>query len=71
MTKLGLYLAKRSINKADLARRIGVTKQRFNQLTNNEKSVLKASELFLIAKAINVSLPELSEELFDGLRLID
>ena len=71
MTKLGIYLAKRAINKAEVARRTGMTKTRMNELSMNEKSHLKSKELYLIALAIQVPPVELLEELHGDLKLID
>ncbi|MCE3295816.1 MAG: hypothetical protein K0R65_1530 [Crocinitomicaceae bacterium] len=71
MTKLGLYLAKKAINKAEVARRTGLTKSRMNELTMNEKAILKSKELYLIALAIEVNPCDLLEELHSDLKLVD
>lgn len=71
MTKLGLYLTKRSINKSDLARKIGVTKQRIDKLSNNQKSKLLAREAYLIAMALQLNPTEFIKEVCDDLKLID
>lgn len=54
MTVLGEYLARRSVNKSMVARRTGLSKARVGELTLKSTSKLRADELFLIAKAINV-----------------
>lgn len=69
MTKLGIYLAQRSVNKAEVARKTGLTKARMNELTLNERSHLRAEELYLIALAIGVSPCELLEALCSGVKL--
>ena len=69
MTKLGDYLAKRSVNKSMVARRTGLSKARLNELTLNETAKLRADELFLIAKAINVDACEMLRELCGHLQL--
>ncbi len=69
MTKLGLYLAQKSVNKSEIARKAGLTKARMNELTLNERSHLRAEELFLIALAIDVNPCELLEELYGGLKI--
>ena len=69
MTKLGLYLAQKSANKAEVARKAGLTKARMNELTLNERSHLRAEELYLIALAIDVSPCELLEMLYGKLKL--
>jgi putative transcriptional regulator len=53
MTALGLYLAKRTVNKAEVSRRTGISKSRLTQLTANDSAKLRADELYLIALAIN------------------
>jgi DNA-binding Xre family transcriptional regulator len=42
MTKLGLYLAQKSVNKSEVARKAGLSKARMNELTLNERSHLRA-----------------------------
>ncbi len=69
MTKLGLYLAQKSVNKAEVARKTGLTKARMNELTLNERSHLRAEELYLIALAIDITPTELLESLYGGLKL--
>lgn len=54
MTKLGLFLSQRSVNKSEAARKAGLSKARMNELTLNERSHLRAEELYLIALAIGV-----------------
>jgi len=54
MTDLGLYLAKKSINKAEVSRKTGISKSRISQLSSNETTKLRADELYLIAMAIDV-----------------
>lgn len=69
MTKLGLYLTKRSVNKSDLARKIGVTKQRVDKLSNNDKSKLLLNEAYLIALALKVDVKEFINEMCGELEL--
>lgn len=59
MTELGLYLAKRSVNKAEIARRTGISKSRLTQLTNNLSTKLTVEELYLIALSIEADPSEL------------
>ncbi|MCH5716439.1 helix-turn-helix domain-containing protein [Niabella hibiscisoli] len=54
MTKLGLFLSQRSVNKSEAARKAGLSKARMNELTLNDRSHLRAEELYLIALAIGV-----------------
>ena len=69
MTNLGLYLAKKSINKAEVARRTGLSKSRLSQLSSNESTKLRVDELYLIALAIDVDPSELLNEVCRGLKL--
>jgi len=54
MTKLGLFLTRRSVNKAEIARRTGISKTRITQLSNNAKTKLTAEELYKIALSISI-----------------
>ena len=68
MTKLGSYLAHKSVNKSEVARKTGLSRARMNELTLNERSHLRAEELYLIALAIDVNPCELLEALYHELR---
>jgi DNA-binding Xre family transcriptional regulator len=68
MTKLGEYLAQKSVNKSEVARKTGLTKARMNELTLSERSHLRAEELYLIALAIDVNPCDLLESLYGELR---
>lgn len=69
MTELGLYLAKKSVNKAAISRRTGISKSRLTQLTSNESTKLRADELYLIALAIDMDPGEMLNELYKDLKL--
>ena len=69
MTNLGLYLARKSINKAEVARKTGLSKSRLSQLSSNESTKLRVDELYLIALAIDVDPSELLNEVCKGLKL--
>ncbi|MCA6435999.1 DNA-binding protein [Sphingobacteriaceae bacterium] len=69
MTKLGLFLAKKSINKAEVSRRTGISTSRLSQLTLNETTKLQADELYLIAKAIHIDPCEVLNEVCGHLKL--
>lgn len=71
MTKLGDYLAKRSVNKAQVARRTGLTRARMNELTLTDTAKLRAEELYLIALAINVNPGEMLRDMYQDLKLIE
>jgi predicted XRE-type DNA-binding protein len=52
MTDLGEYLQQRSVNKAEVARKTGISKARITELCNNSSTRLAARELYLIILAI-------------------
>jgi len=59
MTRLGVFLAKRSINKSDVSRKTGISKARLSQLTLNGTAHLRVEELYMIALAIKVDPAEM------------
>ena len=67
-TRLGEYLKSKAVNQSQIARRAGLSKQRVSELAINEKTRLKADELFLIALAIGGSPCELVEIICGHLR---
>ena len=64
MTALGLYLAKKSISKAGVSVKIGISRSTLSELTLNESTHLRAKELYLIALAIDVDPCEVLKELY-------
>ncbi|MBO9592402.1 MAG: helix-turn-helix transcriptional regulator [Niabella sp.] len=70
MTKLGSYLAQKSVNKSEVARKTGLSRARMNELTLNDRSHLRADELYLIALAIGVKPIELLEYVCEGVKLV-
>lgn len=71
MTELGLYLAKKSVNRSDVSRKTGISKTRLSELSNNEKTQLRVEELYLIALAIDVDPCEVLHEVCKNLHLIN
>ena len=69
MTKLGEYLSKRSINRAEVSRKTGVRTTRLHELSNNPKANIKADELYLIALAIGANPCELLEHICGHLKM--
>ena len=69
MTELGLYLTKKSVNKAMVSRRTGISESRLSQLSSNESTQLRAKELYLIALAIDVDPCDLLKEIFKNASL--
>ncbi|MEO1054903.1 MAG: helix-turn-helix transcriptional regulator [Bacteroidota bacterium] len=71
MTKLGEYLDSKAVNKSQIARRTGISKQRLSELALNPTTKLRADELYLIAKAIGADPCELLDYICGDLKLLD
>lgn len=71
MTELGLYLAKKSVNKSEVSRRTGISKARISELTLKQSTQLRVKELYLIALAIDVDPCEVFKEVCADLKLKD
>lgn len=69
MTSLGEYLSKKSVNKADVSRKTGISPSRLSQLSNNKSTILKVNELYLIALAIDVPPIEILDKVCCHLKL--
>ena len=63
MTALGEYLIRKSINKAEVSRKSGISKSRLSQLSVNESTRLTVEELAKIADALEVDPCEILKEL--------
>lgn len=62
MTKLGLSLAKKSVNKAEVSRKTDISTTRLSELTLNSSAKLRTDELYLIALASDVDPAEVLNE---------
>lgn len=69
MTKLGEYLAKKSVNRAALSRKTGITTHRLDDISNKESSRLMASEVYLIALAIGEDPGDVLDFVCEGVEL--
>lgn len=69
MTKLGEYLDKKSVNKAEISRKTGITRVRLTELSTTSTTKLRGEELYLIALAIDVSPCEMLMDLYGDLKL--
>jgi len=70
MTRLGEYLNKKSIKKAEVSRKTGISPSRLSELALNKSTNLKAEELYLIALAIDVEPIEILEVVYKDLKLL-
>ena len=71
MTELGLYLAKKSVSKAAVSNRTGLSRARISELTLNKSTHLRARELYLIALAIDVDPCEVLKEIYGDVKLVN
>lgn len=69
MTLLGEYLTLKSVNKAEVARKTGLSTSRLSELSRNNSTVLKAEELYLIALAIDVNPDEILQKIYGHIKL--
>jgi DNA-binding Xre family transcriptional regulator len=69
LTRLGEYFEKKSINKASVARKTGLGKNRLTSITTSETARLTAEELYLVALAIEINPAELLEYVCSHLTL--
>lgn len=69
MTLLGEFLTSRSVNKAEVARKTGLSTSRLSELARNTSTILKAEELYLIALAIGVTPQDILHNIYGHLKL--
>lgn len=69
MTELGLYLSQKSVNKAEISRRTGISKPRLTQLSNNTGTKLTGEEIYKIALSIGVPPEELFLFIYRNIKL--
>ena len=69
MTELGLFLSRRSINRSDVSRKTGINTTRLNELSNNQRTKFRVSELYKIALAIEVNPCEMLKEVCKDIKL--
>jgi len=68
MTELGKYLVKKSISKAEVARKTGLSKSRLSELSNKMSTKVRADELYLISLAIDVDPLEILENIYPNFK---
>ncbi len=69
MTEIGKLLDKKSVNKAEISRRTGISASRLSELSLKSSTRLTAEELYLIALAIDAEPALVLEEVCGGLKL--
>lgn len=63
MTNLGEFFKKKSVNKAEVSRKTGISASRLSELSLNNSTKLRADEVYLIALAIDISPNEILEDI--------
>ena len=71
MTLVGEYFNKKSVSKAEIARKTGISKARLSELSNNPNTHIRATELYLIALAIDVDPLDFLEYICKELKLTE
>ncbi|UKT65055.1 helix-turn-helix domain-containing protein [Pedobacter mucosus] len=69
LTRLGLYLSKKPLSQAKLARRTGIKKDRVSKLHVDVKARPTVEEIYLISLALVVPYVEIIDFLCEGLSL--
>lgn len=69
MTEIGKLLDKKSVNKAEISRRTGISTSRLSELSLKKSTRLTAEELYLIALAIDAKPSIVLEEVCKNLKL--
>lgn len=69
LTQLGLYLSKKPLSQAKLARMTGIPKDRISKLHIDLTARPTLDEIYLIALALNVEIKEIADFVCKNLKL--
>jgi putative transcriptional regulator len=69
MTAIGEFLEKKSVNKAEVSRKTGISTSRLSELSLKNSTRLTAEELYLIALAIDTEPLTVLEEVCKNVKL--
>lgn len=69
MTELGIFLSKKSVNRAEISRRTGISTSRLSELSRKETARLTAEEVVLIASAMDIDSAVLLNEVCKNVKL--
>jgi DNA-binding Xre family transcriptional regulator len=69
MTEIGKLLNKKSVNKAEISRKTGISTSRLSELSLKNSTRLTAEELYLIALAIDAEPSKVLEEVCKSVKL--
>jgi hypothetical protein len=70
MTELGEFLNRKSVNKAEISRRTGISPSRLSELSLKNKARLTAEEVYLIALAMDIEPVTLLEEVCKNIEIV-
>jgi len=70
MTEIGKILNKKSVNKAEVSRRTGISTSRLSELSLKNTTRLTVDELYLIALAIDIKPSLVLDEVCKNIKLI-
>ena len=71
MTELGKFLSKKSVNKAEISRRTGISPSRLSELSLRKSARLTVDELYLIALAMDIEPASVLIEVCKNIELIE
>lgn len=71
MTELGKFLNKKSVNKAEISRRTGISPSRLSELSLKTTARLTVEELYLIALAMDIEPANVLIEICKNIELVE
>ena len=71
MTELGEFFNKKSVNKAEISRRTGISTSRLSELSLKVTARLTVEELYLIALAMDVEPASVFKDICEKIELIE
>ncbi|NHM07616.1 helix-turn-helix transcriptional regulator [Flavobacterium sp. CYK-4] len=69
MTEIGKFLSKKSVNKAEISRKTGISASRLSELSLRDSARLTVDELYLIALAMDVDPSSIIKDVCKNLKL--
>lgn len=69
LTPLGLFLSKKPLSQAKLARMTGIKKDRVSRLHVNSSTKPTFEEVYLIALALNITIQEIADSICNNIQL--
>lgn len=69
MTEIGKFLSKKSVNKAEISRKTGISASRLSELSLRDSARLTVDELYLIALAMDIDPSSIINDVCKNLKL--